>query len=129
MQRSLTSKTLIVTDPLFSIDFMVVMGGTREDALKKFNKRTGEQLPEVEHNERQRGWVYTYNRSGAPILIWLHASAWAGIVAHEVFHAVYAALSNRAVPLSNDTEEVYAYYIQWLFNEIAPKLPGWRIKK
>lgn len=129
MRNSSTSKTFIVTDPVFGVDIMVALGGTTENALKKFCKKIGEPAPPLETNDRRRGWVFSHNKSGAPVLIWLHESAWAGIVAHEVFHAVVAILANKQVQLVAETEEVYAYHIEWLFNQIAPKLPGWRIKK
>jgi hypothetical protein len=40
------------------------------------------------------------------------------LVAHEVFHAVSYILRRKGLPLSDDTEEAYAYLIQFLTTEI-----------
>jgi len=38
---------------------------------------------------------------------------------HEVFHAVYETLSTRGIPLTESTEEVYAYLLQMIIREIV----------
>lgn len=42
-------------------------------------------------------------------------------IVHEVFHAVYAIFENVHIPLSNDSEEAWAYYIGYLTQEILTK--------
>ena len=42
-------------------------------------------------------------------------------IAHEVFHTVYAIFKNVHIPLSNDSEEAWAYYIGYLTQEILTK--------
>lgn len=42
-------------------------------------------------------------------------------VAHECLHAVSFFLRSRGIPLNDDTEEAYTYYLQFLVREICGK--------
>ena len=41
-----------------------------------------------------------------------------GFIVHESFHIVLKILKWRNITLNAKTEEVYAYTLQWLFNEV-----------
>ena len=45
-----------------------------------------------------------------------------GLLTHEVTHVVQYLLRDRRTPMSEDTEEVYAYLMQWLTQEILYRL-------
>lgn len=44
-----------------------------------------------------------------------------GVIAHEVFHAVHYVMDSVGIPFSDDTNEVYAYHIQFLMEKIMNK--------
>lgn len=46
----------------------------------------------------------------------------AGIVAHEASHVVFHLFRFKGIPISRDTEEVFAYYLESLVTEITTKL-------
>ena len=109
----------------FEIDILVCLGGSREKAIKKYLKLINyTDVYDIPPNPRSHGYVFSMNNIGC--VIWLHEEAWAGVVAHEVFHAVYCLLTSRQIPLTDETEEVYAYAINWLFNQIVTKLPVYK---
>ena len=43
----------------------------------------------------------------------------AGVIAHECLHLARMILRNRDIPFSDDTEEVYAYLLDYLVEEIT----------
>ena len=43
------------------------------------------------------------------------------VVAHECLHAVSYFLRHKGIPLNDDTEEAYAYYLQFLVRQICGK--------
>lgn len=45
----------------------------------------------------------------------------AGVIAHEVFHAVHYVMDSVGIPFSDDTNEVYAYHIQFLMEKILSR--------
>lgn len=42
-------------------------------------------------------------------------------LAHEIFHATFRAMQYINTPLSDDTEEIYAYMVDWLTKEILTR--------
>lgn len=119
-------KSFIITFEPFGLDILVCLGGSKTEAAAKYFKLVGYQESfEVEDNERSRGVVLSVGK-GQPKLLWLHETAWAGTIAHEVFHAVYLVLNEKETPLNDTTEEVYAYSIQWLFNRIVTEVEAYK---
>ncbi len=55
----------------------------------------------------------TFSASGKPIVLWIPALPKTiedfSVINHEVLHLIWAILSWVHIPLSDDTEEVYAY--------------------
>ena len=49
--------------------------------------------------------------------LWSH-----GVISHEVFHAVDMLLTKIGMTLTNESDEAYAYLIQYLTNEIYKML-------
>ena len=44
-----------------------------------------------------------------------------GILAHECLHAVCYAFEDKGIVLSEDSEEAFTYYLQWLIDRILGK--------
>lgn len=114
-----------VTFQPFGIDILICLGGVREDAIAHYLDTIHyiekfEMIP----NERAGGHVCSIDDAGC--MLWLKDGAWAGLVAHECFHAVHTLLKSREIPLIEETEELYAYSIEWLFNQIVANLKTYK---
>jgi len=59
-----------------------------------------------------------YRQSGVDVYFLWTKGRRPEIVAHEVFHAVSYGLRMKGLPLTDDTEEAYAYLMQFLIKEI-----------
>jgi hypothetical protein len=54
---------------------------------------------------------------GKPIIIWLFDAEDKGTVAHELFHAMLYKMHWAGMELHSETEEAFAYELQYLTNE------------
>ena len=59
----------------------------------------------------------TFFRAGYPIILWFPEIPEPSILNHELTHVTVSILQWANVPLSNDTEEVYAFEMQYLTNQ------------
>ena len=52
---------------------------------------------------------------------WLvfHINCNHGLIAHECLHMVVNILESKGIEFNQHTEEVYAYTLQWLFDEVS----------
>lgn len=122
---SVRSRRFKIYEPVYGVEYLVQVGGTEQEAVNAYAKLLGVEPWSVTENPARRGMFFC--REPAPQGgIWLHESAWAGVVAHECFHAVAYTMERLKVPLNEGTEEVFAYYLQWMLNEILPKLEVWK---
>lgn len=56
-------------------------------------------------------------QDGKPIIIWLPNLKDKGVISHELFHATISKMQWAGIPLTDDTEEIYAYELQYLTNQ------------
>lgn len=59
----------------------------------------------------------TFFRPGYPIVLWFPKNPESSVLNHELTHVTVSILQWANVPLSNDTEEVYAFEMQYLTNQ------------
>ena len=57
------------------------------------------------------------SQDGKPIIIWLPNLKDKGVISHELFHATLSKMQWANIPLTDDTEEAYAYELQYLTNQ------------
>ena len=57
------------------------------------------------------------SQDGKPIIIWLPNLKDKGVISHELFHATLSKMKWAGIPLTDDTEEAYAYELQYLTNQ------------
>lgn len=57
-------------------------------------------------------------QDGKPIIIWMPYGSHVDIINHELFHATFNIMEWAGVPLNDTTEEVYAYQLQYLSNQL-----------
>jgi hypothetical protein len=71
---------------------------------------------------RSSGLAHTMKMPNRAVLIYFPKEPTQGIIAHEVFHAVWMILATMGVEPSVESEEVYAYMIEYIVNKITPRL-------
>ena len=108
-------KIIHIYDPIFKINFYAVKGGS----FKKFAEIMKKQLKIDLGEEKVDGKFIVITNGGIDIgLIWGKRK---GELIHECLHATVWALESKGINMSKETDEVYAYYQQFLLNGLDGK--------
>lgn len=110
---------------VFPTDVLVCLGKTEQEITEYITDVFDYALSDEEKTDLKpsKAWQgRTVLMEGNWIVMMLkhhpaNASGFA-ILAHEIFHATDMMLRIRSIKLSNDSDEVWAYQIQWLTKEI-----------
>lgn len=118
--------TKFAHESLFNADFLLVVCDWDVFLESTKNKITKEKFEILEKQVKEHGkddWCLAtqFGMTGGGSVIWANPHAIIGTLVHEVTHAAHWLLKQRSVPLSEDTEEVYAYLQEFLFNELVKK--------
>lgn len=118
------SKIFIVKYHLFPFDVLVCLGSKREEILKHLKKYTFKLTEKEEKQLQMEGNGRTLILEGNQTILWTryYPRAGSGTLAHEIFHAVDFLTAKVGINLVAGSEEVYAYAIQYLTNEIFKQL-------
>lgn len=120
-----TKRTIIVELPMLKSDVVGSFGRTGKEALAWLKKRYGITLPKylvddmidyVPNKDKAR--TYNLVPEGGGVLILFSENPSPDIIPHEAFHAVVFTMNRLNTPLSNDTEEIYAYTLGYLTQEL-----------
>ena len=118
-------KRTIVSIDLLSLDLLVQRGGDVNDCIKEYCRLNKLDIWTTEPSRSRRGnFIYHTDMSNGAI--WLHEESSFGVVTHEVFHAAHHLLKKYGFQLGDESEEMYAYFMQYVVNEIMLKLYGWK---
>lgn len=108
-------RTFTIPGKTFDLDVVVVIS---KDVNKSYKIiRQFDTTARIEDFEA-RGVTFV---NGSSIVVWM-PEVQKEIVSHELLHATIAIMNWASVPLKDDTEEVYAYQLQYLTNEFYKNL-------
>jgi|APSaa5957512535_1039671.scaffolds.fasta_scaffold04975_4 hypothetical protein len=103
---------------VFPYDVMVSFGNSVEEIKKELTKYKVELDEETEGYLKKSGVAHTVKLPNRAVLIYFVEKPTYGVIAHEAFHAVWMILATMGVEPSVESEEVYAYMVEYLVNEI-----------
>lgn len=115
MKSDLDKEVHHIYDPIFRQNIYYILSTTQDDLVKVMKERLG---IDAKKKDGCEGRFLTAEKSGCLVgVIWTsNRNPW--IITHEVTHATCWTLESKGVPLTFETEEVYAYMNQFLFREI-----------
>ncbi len=116
-------KRYYINDEIYQSDILVFTGGTCDEAVdyirNKYDIETAPRLSPTEFvnarvmsNPGFKGCALWFKRPKPP----------ASLVAHEVLHIAHHILGGSGLTLTDESEEAYAYYIDWLTKKIGNKV-------
>ena len=115
-------KNFIIPWEIYPFDVMVCIGECHGDIIKRIEK-TGYKLSD---EEKEKLWMIGKGRTvmleGGQIILRVNKSKMDGNFAHEIFHTVSFLMDRIGVKLTYDSEEAFAYAIQFLTNKIIKEL-------
>ena len=110
---------MIIVDPIYGARFLVIKGGKLNDAIARFSKSIKVTPWTKDYEPGAHFAAYTTHNGG---LIWFSKHATASLVSHEAFHATYFILTRAGLKLTDESEEAYSYYLEFLVREITAKI-------
>ena len=124
------SINFVIDYVVYPFELMVSMGEDKEVFKKRLKKRLPEDMRHEVEDEfcNTEFQAQTVMFSGGMTAVWfrecpIKASQYA-LIAHEVFHAVDFLFQRINIKLSNDSNEAYAYLLQYITEQIYKKLWG-----
>jgi hypothetical protein len=110
----------IVRVEIFTTDLVVSIGQTDNELYDELKHRFTKEKFESSYMSSldRRSDACFVVKDGFPVIRFFDENPDAGLIAHECFHAVYSILESKKIALCHETEEVYAYLIQFLVKEI-----------
>lgn len=113
----------------WSVDVVVVIGMDKPAALKRINKwipdfSGAESLPGLNDKLAPAARVLSYGSSQHVLWIkyWPEKISDYGTLVHELFHIVDVSLRGKGITLSDDSDEAYAYFMGWIYQDFLAKL-------
>lgn len=115
--KYLTTKYQLVTLPPSTFDIEVKVLITDDTAFAR--SYVMENLDSTVRTEDFDTRATTFGTiDGKPPIIWFPYEAPIAIINHELFHATVNIMNWAGVPLTDSTEEVYAYELQYLTQQL-----------
>jgi len=113
-QITTQSKTVFITGSTFDLDIIVLVTEDTAYAAQYVRENLD---PTVTGKDFDARAVTFGPQEGKPIIIWLSDAEDKGVVAHEFFHATLYKMYWAGMQLHSETEEAFAYELQYLTNQ------------
>lgn len=121
---ALLSETTVFVD-LYSADVSLVIG-PKENLIPWFKLTAMEHLHDLfvtkvtnTFNSGRSPRGVCFSMPGGGSVVWLEEKRM-DVFIHEISHAVYHMLQAKGINLCEDTDEVYAYAVEYLFRKLNP---------
>jgi len=115
------TRSTVISDDIFLVDYYVQRGGTLQSAIDKFSKFIKVPSWEVPQSENHRGHFAAHSGHRAGCL-WLHEKSGTNSITHEVCHATHHLFTGLLLTDVSQLDELYAHYTAWLASEVVRKL-------
>lgn len=110
-----------IWEPVFRSNFYYVIAPTYAEFGKVVKHHFDIQIAEKEQNEPLGHTTAFPQDEGTLVFIWTKNNS-PDVIAHECFHAVAMELLDRGIKLSGDSDELYAYMLQFLMKSILDNI-------
>lgn len=118
------TKIFIVKLHLIPFDVLVCLGSKREDIIKYLHRYRIRLTDREKESLIMRGNGMALMLEGNQSILWTkyYPKPGSGTLAHEIFHVVDYVTDRTGMRLVAGSEEIYAYMIQYLTNQIRIKM-------
>lgn len=119
--KKIKKRNFIISWEIYPFDVLVSIGEEHADILKHI-KKTGYELDD---EEKEKIWMSGRGRTimlkGGQTIVRLDTET-PDVIAHEVFHAVAFLMDKIKIKLTQDSDEAFAYAIEFLTKRIYKEL-------
>lgn len=133
INRFYEKKDFLVTIDAFKVDVVFFINCSEKEVRERMNKITdnkkvteelGTSLDDWDNDLSNQGRTISFKK-GFLVLIRADKNSFrttVGVLTHEIVHVIHDLLRWRRIPLTEDTEEVYTYHIEYLLKQALLKL-------
>jgi hypothetical protein len=113
----LTTQYQVVTLPgnMFDLDVTVLITDDTTFAVKYVKENLDSTVTAKDFDSRATTFP---TQDGKPVIIWMPYGSRVDVINHELFHATVSIMNWAGVSLDESTEEVYAYQLQYLSQQL-----------
>lgn len=111
-------KPTVLYDPIFKFEWVIFYGGTEQAAVDWFSKLLNVEKFAVDFNKNRHGCFMAFHPFKNGMFWFPNKYPAASVVAHEAFHGVKYIYDTLKIELVDRTEESWAYYLEWLVQNI-----------
>lgn len=117
-------KPFVVDLHIYPFDVLVCIGQTNAEVVREVRRRVKHLSQDEERALCMDSMARTVMLDCGGVVLRFKDTPppYSGTLAHEVFHAIHAIFLRIDLPLTSESDEAYAYAIQYLTNEIGKKL-------
>lgn len=108
-----TVDTFTLSGGTFDLDVKVIITKDTAEALRLIKEIYADA---VSSELDARATTYSSNK-GQPVVLWIYDRKDRAVVLHEFFHVVKSIMDWAGVPLNDDTQEAYAYELQYIYHQ------------
>jgi hypothetical protein len=121
LPKEITTRYQVITlnGSTFDMDVTVLITDDTAFAAKYVKENLDSTV--VSNDFDARGVTFDI-KDGKPPIIWMSTDFTDAVASHELLHATIDIMHWANVPLTNDTEETYAYELQYLTNELYKQI-------
>lgn len=106
-----------IYNEIFRQNYYVSFGLSSKELQKSVHKYIGKNWDcDIEKDNCGKFMIYETKKTSI-FWIWTKERD-ITVLAHELMHCVFYTLKNRPLPLTNDSQELYSYMLEWLFKRI-----------
>ena len=113
----LTTQYQVVTLPgnMFDLDVIVLITDDTTFAVNYVKENLDSTVTAKDFDSRATTFP---TQDGKPVIIWMPYGSRVDVINHELFHATVSIMNWAGVSLDESTEEVYAYQLQYLSQQL-----------
>ena len=116
-------KRFYIHDDIYHISWRVLTGTKEQEAVNYISKLASIEPVQLEHKLGKQACFYSHTSLKGGAIWFKDARPGGALVAHECLHAVHFLMTHGLDSrLTDDTEEFFAYYLQYLVSQIGRRV-------
>jgi len=109
-------KILHIYEPLYQANFYYIPANSYKEYARIIDKQL--KIKSIFSDKTSGAGFEVYEKDNTDVgFIWAPKGKW-DLISHECFHASHWLMANRGLKLTDDSEEAYAYLLQFIVGQI-----------
>ncbi len=107
-----------IYDPIFRVNYYYFLTKSEGEFIKGINKQFNKNFCIPTEETKSGGFMVFVKKNTDICCFWAKSQS---ELAHEIIHCIAYTLIEKGIKLTDDTDEIYAYYMEYLLRECNKK--------